>query len=34
MVVEELEPGRRDEAGVPVAVETIVFIDVFELDAA
>ena len=34
VVVEELEPGRRDEAGVPVAVETVVSIDVFELDSA
>jgi hypothetical protein len=34
VVVEELEPGRRAEAGVAVAVETVVFIDVFELDPA
>ena len=32
VVVEELEPGLRDEAGVPVAVENVVFIDVFELE--
>ena len=31
VVVEELEPGRRDEAGVPVAVENVIFIDVFEI---
>lgn len=31
VVIEELEPGRRDEAGSPVSVETVVFVDVVEL---
>lgn len=34
VVVEELEPGLRDEAGVGVPVETVVYVEALELPKA